>query len=166
MSGAVVRTDANRTLLAALLATVAMLFTAFAAAYLERSSQPGWTRISLPGLIWVNTGVLVLSSITMEIARRSRHRGFLWATVLLGLVFLVGQYAAWAGLREQAIFLRSNPHSSFFYILTGLHGIHILGGLIALAVTRRRPDLLGLAAGFWHFMGLVWLYVLAVLTVL
>ncbi|MHC4933148.1 MAG: hypothetical protein ACYTGV_13260, partial [Planctomycetota bacterium] len=83
VSRAVVRTDANRTLLAALLATVAMLFTAFAASYLERSSQPGWTRISLPDLIWINTGVLVLSSVTMEIARRRRLRGFLWATVLM-----------------------------------------------------------------------------------
>jgi cytochrome c oxidase subunit 3 len=162
----VARTDANRTLLAALLATVAMLFTAFAAAYLERSSQAEWTRISLPGLIWINTGVLILSSVSMEIARRRKLRGFLWVTVLLGVIFLAGQYAAWLGLRDQGIFVPSSPHSAFFYILTGLHGIHILGGLIALSVTRRRPDLLGLAAGFWHFMGLVWLYVLAVLTVL
>ena len=160
------RAQANRTLLAALLATVGMLFTAFAAAYLERQTSKGFTRIDLPSLLWINTAVLVFSSITLEIGRRTGRRALYLLTIALGGLFLVGQYFAWLDLREAGVFLPSNPHGSFFYMLTAIHGIHLAAGLVALAVALRRPAIRHLCAGFWHFMGAVWLYVLIVLTVL
>ena len=160
-------TGANRTLLAALLATVAMLFTAFAAAYLERRAVPAeWARIPLPGIVWGSTLILLLSSGTLEAARRTGRQGLLHLTQVLGLLFLAGQAAAWLRLRDAGVFLPTSPHGSFFYVLSAVHGVHVVAGLVALAVTSRRPALLGLAAGFWHFMALVWLYVLFVLQVL
>jgi cytochrome c oxidase subunit 3 len=167
MNGATARTDANRTLLAALLATVVMLFTAFAAAYLERSTaQKGWSRVPLPPLLWANTLVLALSSAALELGRRAGRRALLGAAMALGLLFLGLQVVAWRELRAAGVFLPSSPHASFFYVLTGVHGLHLLAGLVALAAALRRPAILGLCAGFWHFLGLIWLYVLLILEVL
>lgn len=151
--------QAHRTLFAAVLATVGMLFTAFGAAYLERQTARGFTRIALPDLVWFTTLVLALSSATLAFGR-------IRATIALGSVFLAGQVAAWLQLRAAGVFLPSNAHGSFFYVLTALHGLHVLAGLVALRVGLKRPALRGLCAGFWHFMGAVWLYVLFVLTVL
>ena len=172
MTAATVRYQSNRTLLAGIVATVVMLFTAFAAAYLERRGAAAeWQRVTMPQLLWLNTGLLLLSSFTIEIARRRGQAtrtwaNWIWATLVLGLCFLGGQFAAWTDLRAAGVFLPSHPHASFFYILTGLHGIHVVGGLIALFVAIRRRPLLNLCAGYWHLMGAVWLYVLFVLTVL
>ena len=69
-------------------------------------------------------------------------------------------------LRAAGVFLPTSPHGSFFYILTGVHGVHVLGGLVALAAALKRRHLTGLCAGYWHFMGGVWLYILFVLKVL
>jgi len=166
VNGSVARAGANRTLLAAILASVVMLFTAFAAAYLERVAARGWSRIELPSLIWINTVLLLASSVTLELARRRGLRVALLATLVLGALFLVGQYAAWLQLRADGVFLPTSPHGSFFYLLTAVHGLHVLAGLAALVVARARPALLGPCAAFWHLMGAVWVYVLFVLTVL
>lgn len=165
MNDSVARAGANRTLLAAILASVLMLFTAFAAAYLERVAARGWSRIALPGILWLTTGLLLASSVTLELARRRRLRGALYATVVLGVLFLAGQFVAWLQLRADGVFLPTNPHGSFFYLLTAVHGLHVLAGLAALLVARARPAALGLCAAFWHLMAVVWIYVLFVLTV-
>ncbi|MHC4939109.1 MAG: cytochrome c oxidase subunit 3 family protein [Planctomycetota bacterium] len=160
------RNNCNRTLLAAILATVVMLFTGFAAAYLERSTSTDvWQKISLPPVLVWNTGVLILSSVVLEWARRRNGKGILLATGL-GVLFLVGQIWSWIVLREQGVMVASNAHASFFYILSGLHAIHLVGGIIALLASIRRPHVLRFAAGYWHVMAGVWLYVLMVLTVL
>jgi cytochrome c oxidase subunit 3 len=175
----------NRMLLAAIIATVAMLFTAFAAAYLERAGARGWERIDLPEILWANTVVLLLSSVAAEVARRRRPfdaaRGQgdiegvaakaavpapLLLALLLGLLFLAGQAAAWGDLRARGYFLPTSPYASFFYLLTGVHAVHVVAALVALGLALTRRRILGLAVGFWHFMGLVWLYVLGILTVL
>jgi cytochrome c oxidase subunit 3 len=167
MSTATARLQANRTLLAGILATVVMLFTAFAAAYLERSSANAeWRTVALPQLLWLTTGILLASSVTVELARRKRSRAWLVATLVLGFAFLAGQLGAWFELRGEGVFLPTNAYASFFYILSGVHGVHIIGGLVALAVAARKPAVLDLCAGFWHFMGAVWLYVLFVLVFL
>lgn len=156
-----------RLLLVALVATVAMLFTAFAAAYMERAGARGWERMDLPSLLWFNTLVLSLSSAAAEIARRSRAvRWALPAAIALGILFLAGQGFAWAELRAQGVFLPTSPYASFFYLLTAIHGVHVAAALVALFVARTRAPILGLAVGFWHFMGIVWLYVLLILKVL
>ncbi len=184
-----VRAQANRVLVVALIATVAMLFTAFAASYMERSGARGWEKLELPGILWANTVVLALSSVAAEIARRSRARPFdavrdrsniaslagrpaasaRWAlplSLLLGFVFLAGQAAAWAELRARGVFLPTSPYASFFYLLTAIHAVHVAAALVALAVALARARILGLAVGFWHFMGVVWVYVLLILKVL
>ena len=189
LMAAPVRAQMNRMLVAALIATVAMLFTAFAASYMERAGARGWEKIALPRILWLNTAVLLLSSVFAEVARRSRVRPFdavqarsnvegiaaapkgmaRWAlplALLLGLLFLCGQAAAWGDLRARGLFLPTSPHASFIYLLTAVHAVHILAALLALVLALTRTRILGLAVGFWHFMGGVWLYVLLILTVL
>jgi len=161
------RRDAcNRTLLAAIVATVVMLFTGFAASYLERStSGEVWRKIELPGVLIANTVVLVLSSVALERARRRNGRG-ISAAAALGVLFLVGQAWSWLSLRDAGVFVGTNAHASFFYILTGLHAVHLAGGIVALMVSTRRFHVLPFAAMYWHVMGGVWLYILLVLIVL
>ena len=160
------RDNCNRTLVAAILATVVMLFTGFAAAYLERSTATDvWQRISLPSIVIWNTGVLVLSSVVLEWARRHGGRGVVLATGL-GVLFLVGQAWSWVQLHESGVMIASNAHASFFYILTGLHALHVVAGVIALIVACARPHILPFATAFWHCMAGIWIYVLIVLTVL
>ena len=97
---------------------------------------------------------------------------WLFATLLLGLVFLLGQYEAWCQLASQGLYLATNPNSSFFYVLTAMHGLHVIGGIAALVFVMGR--LTGTHAAFrrstfesttiyWHFMGVLWLYVLLIL---
>ena len=166
----------------AFLATVTMLFAGFTSAILVRRTAPDWQPIPIPGLLWVNTGVLLSSSFTMERVRRlarqqqaSAMRSWLGVTALLGLLFLTGQVAAWRQLVARGLYLSSNPHSSFFYILTGTHGVHLLGGLFALGylVARYVPDSsspvrrtgLNLYATYWHFLDALWIYLFVVLFV-
>ncbi len=164
----------------AVLAAVAMLFVAFTTAYLARRQEAGWTPIALPAVLWLNTAVLLASSGTFEWARArlvradpagARH-GLGW-TAGLGAAFVIGQIAAWRQLAAQGVYLASNPHSSFFYLLTGAHGLHLLGGLVALAVVivrahrnRYTPAAhtgLAVCALYWHFMDALWLYLFALL---
>jgi len=148
------------------LATVTMLFAAFASAYMVRQGSGGWTQVMLPGSLWVNTIVLIASSVTIELARRRQPATpWLVASNLLAVAFLGGQLYAWQQLAAAGIYLPTNPHASFFYIMTGLHGVHLLCGLVLLAVAwvTRRATTMSCAATYWHFLGLVWLGVLALL---
>jgi cytochrome c oxidase subunit 3 len=156
------RTRANELALLAVIATVVMLFAAFTAAYLIRRTDADWQRVELPRLFAVNTLILLASSLTMEGAKR-RRRGWLTATALLGLAFLVGQFMAWRQLASQGVFLPTSPHSSFLYMLTAIHGLHLVGGLAAIIYAVTRRSVLNLVAVYWHFIGAVWLYVLMLL---
>ncbi len=169
--------------LAAVLATVSMLFVAFTSALLVRRTGSDWVPVELPAIVWLNTAVLIASSAAVELARAGLRRDdssrtTLWLAIAgaLGLLFLLGQVLAWRELAVRGVFLPSNPHAAFFYVLTALHGAHLLGGLAALGVTLRRAasgaytatSHAGFthAAIYWHFMGGVWLFLLAVLTTL
>jgi cytochrome c oxidase subunit 3 len=159
------RSDANRTLVAAVLATVGMLFLTFTAAYLERRVGSDWRPFDLPGIVWFNAVAILLSSVAVEMAKR--RAGWGYAALILGALFLAGQIAAWLQLRAAGFFLPTQAYGSFFYMLSGLHGLHVAGGLLALAVALgRRRDLLALTAVYWHFVGGVWIYVLLVLNLL
>jgi cytochrome c oxidase subunit III len=174
--------DTARFGLMAFLGTVSMLFIGFTSAYLIRRASGDWRPLQAPGILWVNTAALLASSVSLEAARKRLRdwdlRGLLpWvaATGVLGGLFLAGQILAWRALAAQGVFLASNPHSSFFYMLTGLHGLHLLGGLFWLAavlVKVRRmaytpgEDGLRLFATYWHFLGALWLYLLVLLFVL
>jgi cytochrome c oxidase subunit 3 len=160
---------------------ILMFFMALVSAYIVRKGLGGdWQVVELPRILWLNTLVLVVSSATVETARRAVARGdglaFLrwWGvTTLLGLGFLAGQVVAWRELAARGVFLASNPASSFFYLLTAAHGAHLLGGILALTYVLRRsrtgfrrvtPAVAAeLAAIYWHFMDGLWVFLLLLL---
>jgi cytochrome c oxidase subunit III len=159
--------------------SVMMFFMALASAFLVRKGGPDWVPVRIPLLLWPNTAVLVTSSGTLEMARKrlanSDLLGFrnLWlVTTALGVLFLIGQVVAWRILVGQGIYLASNPASSFFYIFTGAHALHLIGGVGALIfVARRNFDLANVTRSvaaevtsyYWHFMDALWLFLLALL---
>jgi cytochrome c oxidase subunit 3 len=166
----------------AFLGTVSMLFIGFTSAVILRRSSGDWRPLPAPPVLWLNTAALVASSATLEAARRRLRawdarsaQALLGVTGLLGGLFLTGQVVAWRQLAARGIFLASNPHSSFFYLLTGVHGAHLLGGLAWFAVaflSMRRlnyvpgGDGLRLFATYWHFLDALWVYLLFLLFVL
>ena len=164
------------------LATVTMLFAAFTSAYIVRRSGTDWRQLALPSILWMNTGVLGLSSIAVEFAHRQgaggRWRASTAALLIafaLGIAFLAGQLAAWRQLRAAGVYLPTNPHSSFFFMMTGAHAVHIVAALAVLAwgalVTHRaarRPRgwsaRMSLCRTFWHYLGGVWLFLFALVS--
>jgi cytochrome c oxidase subunit 3 len=118
-------------------------------------------------LIWIDTAILLFSSYTMERARRDVSSRWLIATLLLGIAFLAGQIGVFAQLAQEGLYLNTGRQTSFYYLLTGLHGLHIVGGVFALtwAALRLRRSTLELTAIYWHFMDALWLYLLAVIFV-
>jgi len=166
------------------LAAITMSFAALTSAMVVRQGTGmDWQHIALPPLLFLNTVPLAASSATLEIARRrvasyargsGQHltvpMGWLLATLGLGLLFVVGQYAAWLRLKAEGLYLATNPNSSFFYLFTGLHVVHVLGGLAGLiyVMNKLRRSVLrrttfAAAALYWHFMGLLWLYLLGLI---
>jgi cytochrome c oxidase subunit 3 len=159
------RRAAAETLVFILLASGAMLFAAFTASYLIRRTGSDWGRIALPPLAWATAAVLVASSVTMELARR-RASPWLGATLLLGLLFAAGQAVVWRQMAARGVFLPSSPHASFFYMLTGVHFVHVAAGLVALWAARAGRVRTGLVAAWWHFVDGLWIYVLLMLWIL
>jgi cytochrome c oxidase subunit 3 len=159
--------------------SVLMFFMALASAFLVRKGGPDWIPVHIPWLLWVNTIVLVASSGTLEAARKRLGRadtaGFqrLWfVTTILGVIFLAGQVAAWRILVKQGVYLASNPASSFFYIFTGAHAVHLLGGIGGLIYVARRnfekakvtrTVAAEVTSYYWHFMDGLWLFLLALM---
>ncbi len=153
--------------------TITMSFAALTSALVVRQSgAPDWHHLQLPALLYINTLVLLASSVILESARR-RHAAFgLHVAVGLGLLFLVGQVLAWRQLIAQQQVLATGPSSAFFYVFTALHGAHVLGGLGGLAYVERRmaAGVLSLgtykaAALYWHFMAVLWVYLLSLLMI-
>ena len=161
-----------------LIAGVVMLFTALTSAYIVRSaSSNDWQPIAMPKVLWLSTALILISSITIEVSRRSLKQQrdqdygrWLIMTVALGLAFLATQLFAWRQLVRQGVYLASNPYNSFFYLFTAAHGLHLLGGILALGylllrTTRRRSTVEGelrragaadAATIYWHFMDGLW----------
>src|SRR5207244_2391178 len=122
-----------------LLTAIFMLFAGLSSAYIVLRGVPSWQNIELPSMLWPNTAILLLSSLAIEFSKRAIRRSDFqsmkrWLAIggTLGLAFLVGQLAAWRQLVNAGVYLPSTLQSSFFYILTGLHGLHLLGGIVAL----------------------------------
>jgi cytochrome c oxidase subunit 3 len=162
------------------LAAILMFFMALISAYIVRKGFPnsGWRPLEMPRILWLNTLVLLVSSATIARARRLLRSGntagfrqWWWATTALGMAFLWGQVVAWRELAAQGVYLASNPSSSFFYLFTAAHGLHLAGGVIALvAVAVRQPHRLtrGTAVEvtsiYWHFMDGLWVFLFLILT--
>jgi len=163
------------------LAAILMFFMALVSALLVRKGTGGdWRAIALPRILWLNTGVLLLSSWALEASHRAwereeagAFRAWWGMATGLGVLFLAGQYAAWRELAAAGVYLASNPASSFFYLLTAAHALHLAGGLAALLYVLTRDWLrlratAGVAAEvagiYWHFMDGLWVFLLLVLT--
>ena len=163
------------------MAVVTSLFSLFLTAYSMRMHHGlGWCHLTIPNILWVNTGVLLLASIAMQLASHAVRRGqrqfahvALIAGGVLTLGFLAGQVMAWQAVGPSLYFIQGSPAIAFFYVLTTVHGLHLIGGLWVLGRAALRfsagaelLDLrqsLSLCAIYWHFLLLVWLAVFAVL---
>jgi cytochrome c oxidase subunit 3 len=188
------------------LTPVLMLFVSFTSAYVVRQGLPtldpttnqlvrDWTPVKLPVLLVVNTCVLLLSSLGMELARRQTRREvaavspssaeaavsqkekeqvpWLAMTVVLGLLFLYGQWMAWQQLAARGFYVSTTPSSSFVYLLTGTHAVHLMGGVLALLVAgvfallkrpvATRSIVVDVTAWYWHFMAVLWVYIFCLL---
>lgn len=166
-----------------LLAAISMMFAAFTSALVVRQGAAmDWNHLVLPQILYLNTLILLASSVTLELARHqiavfmggvtlvAKPTRWLYLTLFLGLAFVVGQYIAWLQLRSEGLYLATNPNSSFFYMLTAIHAVHVLGGLAGLVnvlhkfnqLTLRRSTLDSFSY-YWHFMGILWVYLLLLL---
>ena len=161
--------------LLAICGSIFAFFTALIVAYYWRSrTPPFWEPVHLPGTLWLSTGLIFVSSATFEVARRVYRRGryraaswLLLATACVGAAFLASQLTAWRELIREGAYLSQNPHSTFFYLFTGLHAAHLIGGLVALAVLllgrSKRRELVDVIAYYWHFLSVLWVALFAVL---
>jgi cytochrome c oxidase subunit 3 len=186
------------------LTAVVMIFVSYSSAYFVRQGLPtldprtgtlvrDWLPLQLPNFLLVNTLILLVSTLTMELSRRQAVRtaladgkqshaatridtdGMPWLalTAILGLSFLAGQWLVWRELADSGFYVDTSPSSSFFYLLTGMHGIHLFGGIIALlasgaaSLLRRsavsRGIVVDATAWYWHFMTALWVYILCLL---
>ena len=158
-----------------LCAAIFSFFAALVVAFYWRSHDRAyWQPIPMPRMLWVSTNLILASSISFEVARRLWRKGehhvahrFLVATACLGTAFLASQLTAWRELVRAGVYLSQNPFNSFFYIFTGLHGAHLLGGLIALLIVVagrfKRREVIDVVGYYWHFLGALWLALFAVL---
>ncbi|OXI93276.1 MULTISPECIES: cytochrome c oxidase subunit 3 [Burkholderia] len=164
--------NAGRTGLTVFMAVATTLFSLLLLAYAMRMREPDWQPIPHPALLWWNSSALALASLAMQRARRIGPHRTVWllAGGVLAAVFVVGQLVAWRMLSAAGETVTVNPSNSFLYLLTGLHGLHVLGGLAAWGVTiatLRRADpfraqrAIALCARYWHFLLAVWLVLLA-----
>ncbi len=160
--------------------SILMFFMALSSAFIVLRRGSGvWVTVHLPLVLWANTCVLLASSFTLEVARRrlaladpSGFRKFWLLTTVLGFLFVAGQLFAWRQLVAQGVYIASNQASSFFYIFTAAHGVHLLGGVCALLYVLARkfdnssialPTAAEITSYYWHFMDGLWIFLLALL---
>jgi cytochrome c oxidase subunit III len=163
-------------------ASMIMFFVAFTSAYIVRQSAGNWLEFVMPNLFFYSTVVIVLSSFTLHFAyvafktsQTKKFQGLLGISLFLSIAFLVLQYQAWIGLTQNGIELTTNPSSSFLFVLSGFHAVHALGGVVAILiafifsltkkheVTSVRRLKLELTLQYWHFVDILWLYLLVFL---
>lgn len=155
--------------------TVIMIFAALTSAYMVRQADGNWLIFDLPNLFIITTAIILVSSGTMHWAYLSVKKDNLESaklamgiTTLLGVAFLIGQYLAWGELVKNNIYLVGNPSGSFVYVISGLHGLHIVGGLVFLIVVlisvfqlkihSKKLLRVEMCATYWHFLDGLWLY--------
>ncbi|MFN8304167.1 MAG: cytochrome c oxidase subunit 3 [Saprospiraceae bacterium] len=162
------------------LATIIMMFVAFTSAYIVRRAAGNWYEFRLPDIFMVSTVVILLSSVTFQLSFNffkkgweAGYKGFMIATFLLGIAFIVLQYQGWRAMDAQGATLTVNPSSSFIYLISGVHVAHVLGGITILMValthafvlpykpTERRRMRFSLSLQYWHFVDILWVYLFA-----
>ncbi len=155
--------------------TVVMIFAAFTSAHIVRQADGDWLEYDIPSMLWYTSGIILLSSVTLHWAYLSAKKDklelvklALSITSILGVVFLVGQYMAWGQLVDAGVFFVGNPAGSFMYVFTGLHGVHLISGVIYLLyvlfssfrykVHSKNMLNMEMCSTFWHFLGGLWIY--------
>ena len=157
--------------------SIVMLFAAFTSAYLVRRAEGNWTEFELPNLFWISTVVLVLSSASMHFAYLAAKKDQIMVlktsisiTFVLGLLFLILQYYGWVQLVERNVYFVGNPSGSFVYVFTGLHGLHLVSGLVVLLfalvaafrlkINANALTQIKICTTYWHFLDALWVYLL------
>lgn len=155
--------------------TVVMIFAAFTSAHIVRQADGDWLQYDIPQMLWVTSGIILASSITMQWAYMAAKKDkleqvklALSITTVLGIVFLFGQFQAWGQLVDQGVFFVGNPAGSFMYVFTGIHGAHLVSGVIYLLymlvsafkhkVHSKNMLNMEMSTTYWHFLGGLWIY--------
>jgi cytochrome c oxidase subunit III len=155
--------------------TVVMIFASLTSAYIVRQSEGNWLEFDLPSIFWYTSGIIVLSSISLQWAYSSAKKDDLALlrigmviTSILGLAFLIGQWYSWIALVDREVFFVGNPAGSFLYVFTGLHALHLISGVIFLIIVlissfrfrvhSKNLDTMEMCVTYWHFLGGLWLY--------
>ncbi len=155
--------------------SIVMLFSALTSAYIVRQSDGNWLEYDLPGIFWVTSAIILVSSMSLQYAYISAKKDSLHGikiglaiTFILGIAFLIGQFFSWGYLVDHDVYFVGNPAGSFLYVLTGLHGLHLISGLIFILIVLigafrykvHSKNLLNieLSLTYWHFLGLLWIY--------
>ena len=173
-SGVSLNTNPQAIGLTTFLAVATSMFALFASAYTIRMTMPDWSPLNEPLVLWVNTGFLILASIayqwTTSVALNSSIKKIkigLIASGVFSLLFLVGQFSAWQDLIAQGMYVSTNPAIAFYYVLTAMHGLHLIGGLYVWARSMIKVTQgiesnevirvsVELCTVYWHFLLLVW----------
>lgn len=155
--------------------SIVMLFASQTSAYLVRRAEGNWVEFTVPMIFYYSTAVLILSSVFLHLAYLSAKKDdfaklklFISVAFAAGLVFLVMQYYGWQDLQTQGVFLKGNPSGSFFYVLTGLHGFHLITGLFVILfafiaafrtkINAKQLTQIQVCNTYWHFLDLLWVY--------
>jgi cytochrome c oxidase subunit III len=159
------------------IASILMMFAGLTSAYIVKSNQANWEVVATPNAFWYSTIAIVLSSLTIQMALRAfkqremqQYRMFIAITVVLGIAFIVLQYTGFRWMWERGVQWKGAGAGQFLYIIAGLHAIHVLGGIVTLIVIFLRAFFgrtknynsvpVEIAATYWHFVDLLWLYLL------
>ncbi|HAN65174.1 MAG TPA: cytochrome oxidase subunit III [Chitinophagaceae bacterium] len=159
------------------LGSIIMMFAGLTSAYIVKSNQTNWKPVSVPQIFWISTVVMVLSSLTLQMALRSfkqremnKYRLLIGVTLLLGIAFVVCQWLGFQQLWRQQITFKGAGAGQFLYVIFGLHAIHVIGGVVVLLVMFIKAFLgrvklysavpVEVAATYWHFVDLLWIYLL------
>ena len=161
----------------AAMASICMMFGAFTSAYIVKQAAGNWLEFSFPYEFYWSTAVILLSSVTLHYSFSSfknkeekKYKQLLIASLGLGITFVVLQYLGWAALYERGVDLKGNVSGSFFYLLSGIHALHVLGGIAAMIVatlhaytlkfnvTEKRINRFDLVLNYWHFVDFLWVY--------
>lgn len=155
--------------------SLVMMFAGLTSAFIVKSNQVNWKPVALPGIFWVSTAVIILSSVTIQLALRSfkqremgNYRSLIAATLVLGTAFVVLQWIGFNALWQQHITFKGAGAGQFLYVIFGLHALHVIGGVIALLVIFIKAFIgntklyssvpVEVAATYWHFVDLLWIY--------
>jgi cytochrome c oxidase subunit 3 len=168
----------------AAMASIMMMFGAFTSAYIVKQAAGNWLEYSFPTMFYISTISIIASSVTLHLSfnafkagNEKQYKTMLWATLLLGIGFVVMQYLGWMELFKRGIDLKGNVSGSFFYLISGIHALHVLGGIAALivalihantlkySVTDKRINRFDLTVNYWHFVDFLWVYLFVFLII-